>query len=170
MKLSLNINSNRNKQKACTKVREEWLSELGHTGTIWIELVIFCDHSLTFKVKLGPYPCDLQCTGNLKVLPQIDNPLFIVNHMGLVLQSYVHVKQGKILFTNIFHSAGFSSNVSATMIQQPVCHMWKYLSYEYAEFLFKEDLFSRDFKFSMGKEVIMKIRRLFLNSGLIQML
>lgn len=62
---------------------------------MWIELVIFCDHSLTFKVKLGPYSCNLQCTENLEVLPQIDSPLFIVNHMGLVLQNYVHIKQDK---------------------------------------------------------------------------
>lgn len=137
---------------------------------MWIELVIFCDHSLTFKIKLGPFSCDLQCTGNLEILPQTDNPLFTVNPVGLVLQIYIHIKQGKILIANIFHSAGFSSNVSATMFQQPVCHMWACLSYEYAEFLSREDLFSKDFELSMGKEVIMKIRRLFLNSGLIQML
>lgn len=57
---------------------------------MWIELVIFCDHSLTFKVKLGPDPCDLLRTGNLEVLPQNDNLRFIVNHKGLVLQIYVH--------------------------------------------------------------------------------
>lgn len=115
-KLSLNTNNIRNKQKACTKVTGEWLSEQGHAGIMWIEFVIFCDHWLTFKVKLGPYACNLQCTENLEVLLQTDNPLFIVNHMGLILQVYVHIKQDKILFAGIFHSADFFSSVSATCV------------------------------------------------------
>lgn len=102
--------------------------------------------------------------------PDWQSIVFIVNPMGLLLQIYVHVKQGKIQIANVFHSADFSSNVSATMFQQPVRHIWTCWSYECAEFLSKEDSFSRDFELSMGKEVSMKIRRLFLNSGLIQML
>lgn len=142
------------------------------TRSCWNHVNRTCDFlwSLTYiwsKTRLLPLQRTM-CRESGSLAPKTIHCLLWIT--GLVLQIYVHIKLDKILFANIFHSVGFYSYVSATIFQQPVCHMWKYLSYEYAEFLSKEDLFSRDFESSMSKEVIMKIRRLFLNSGLIQML
>ena len=109
----------------------------------------------------------------------VDNPLFIVNHMGLVSKIYIHIKQNKILFPNIFHSDDFSSApVTISECLSNLCAICENIwVHEYSEFHSIEDLFSRDFQLSVSKEVIMKIGRLceevsplFLNSRLIQML